>query len=197
MDKQSAIAMVNGHLGHKLLNQRNTSFANINASKDVWWIDINPRKFYSDLHILLVKESGSGLIWLRIKGNSISALEKVFKVRQDKGVIDLEISSRPQDYMRDVKSGGTGYDFTGHIEHEWGATEEKTSTDGAIHIEVEQETDGRWIAEAPEIPGVLVYGSTTGEAIAKAQALALRVLAERIEHGESAEEQANQWFQVV
>ena len=109
----------------------------------------------------------------------------------------MEISSRPQDYMRDVKNGGTGYDFTGHIEHEWGATQEKTSTDGAIRIEVEQETDGRWIAEAPEIPGVLVYGLTAGEAIAKAQALALRVLAERIEHGESVERQGSQWFQVV
>ena len=51
-------------------------------------------------------------------------------------------------------------------------------------IETEQETDGRWIAEVMEIPGALVYGATTAEAIAKVQALALRVLAERLEHGE-------------
>ena len=51
-------------------------------------------------------------------------------------------------------------------------------------IETEQEEeDGRWIAEVMEIPGALVYGSTTEDAIAKAQALALRVLAERLEHG--------------
>ena len=51
-------------------------------------------------------------------------------------------------------------------------------------IETEQEDDGRWIAEIVEIPGSLVYGTSTEEAIAKVQALALRVLAERLEHGE-------------
>ena len=52
-------------------------------------------------------------------------------------------------------------------------------------IETEQEEDGRWIAEVLEIPGAMVYGPTTHDAIAKAQALALRVLAERLEHGEA------------
>jgi predicted RNase H-like HicB family nuclease len=52
-------------------------------------------------------------------------------------------------------------------------------------LEVEQEEDGRWIAEVPELPGVLVYGQTREEAVRKAQALSLRVLAERLEHGES------------
>ncbi len=55
-------------------------------------------------------------------------------------------------------------------------------------IEIEQEVDGRWIAEVPEIPGALVYGSSTDEAIAKVQALTLRVLAERLEHGEASPE---------
>lgn len=54
-----------------------------------------------------------------------------------------------------------------------------------FHIESERETDGRWLAEVPEIPGVLAYGSTSDEAMAKAEALVLRVLAERIETGES------------
>ncbi|GBU22490.1 hypothetical protein R80B4_02399 [Fibrobacteres bacterium R8-0-B4] len=48
-------------------------------------------------------------------------------------------------------------------------------------IEFEQETDGRWIAEIPEIPGVIVYGATPSQAGAKAKALALRVLADRME----------------
>jgi predicted RNase H-like HicB family nuclease len=52
-------------------------------------------------------------------------------------------------------------------------------------IELEQETDSRWIAEVPELPGVLTYGATRDEAIRKAQALSLRVLAERLEHGET------------
>jgi predicted RNase H-like HicB family nuclease len=53
-----------------------------------------------------------------------------------------------------------------------------------MQIEIEKEDDGRWIAEIPDLPGVMVYGSTREEAISKVQALALRVLADRIEHGE-------------
>lgn len=53
-----------------------------------------------------------------------------------------------------------------------------------LTVEVELETDGRWLAEVPELPGVLSYGETRQEAIERAQALALRVLADRIEHGE-------------
>lgn len=53
-----------------------------------------------------------------------------------------------------------------------------------FQIEFEQEADGRWIAEIADIPGVLAYGASKEEAMAKAQALALRVLAERIDHGE-------------
>ncbi len=51
-------------------------------------------------------------------------------------------------------------------------------------IEIEQELDGRWLAEVPIVPGALAYRSTRAEAAARAEALALRVLAERIEHGE-------------
>jgi predicted RNase H-like HicB family nuclease len=53
-----------------------------------------------------------------------------------------------------------------------------------LTIEVEQEEDGRWLAEVPELPGVLTYGQTRQEAIDRAQALALRVLADRLDHGE-------------
>ena len=51
-------------------------------------------------------------------------------------------------------------------------------------IEVEREEDGRWIAEITEIPGAMTYGTSRGEAVARVEALALRVLAERIEAGE-------------
>jgi predicted RNase H-like HicB family nuclease len=51
-----------------------------------------------------------------------------------------------------------------------------------LRIEIEQETDGRWIAEVPDLPGVLTYGPTPEIATAKAKALALRVLADRLEH---------------
>lgn len=64
-------------------------------------------------------------------------------------------------------------------------------------VETEQEDDGRWIAEVMEIPGTMVYGSTSDEAIAKVQALALRVLAERVEHGEAGENFVNISFQAA
>lgn len=54
-----------------------------------------------------------------------------------------------------------------------------------IRIELDRETDGRWIAEVPDLPGVMVYGRTRAEAIANVQALALHVIADRIENGES------------
>jgi len=52
-------------------------------------------------------------------------------------------------------------------------------------LEIEQEADGRWLAEVPELPGVLAYGTSREEAMAKAEVLALRVLAEQLEHGEA------------
>ncbi len=55
-----------------------------------------------------------------------------------------------------------------------------------LTFETEQEEDGRWLAEIPELPGVLAYGRTEQEAIARAEALGLRVLAERLENGELA-----------
>jgi predicted RNase H-like HicB family nuclease len=54
-----------------------------------------------------------------------------------------------------------------------------------IRIEVEQEQDGRWIAEVLDLPGALSYGPTRDEAIARAKALAVRAMAERLEHGDS------------
>ena len=54
-----------------------------------------------------------------------------------------------------------------------------------FEIECEREEDGRWLAEVPQLPGVLAYGSSADEAMAKSEILALRVLAEQLEHGES------------
>ena len=53
-----------------------------------------------------------------------------------------------------------------------------------LKIEIEQEEDGRFIAEVIDFPGVLAYGNARQEAVAKVQALALRVLADKLEHGE-------------
>lgn len=54
-----------------------------------------------------------------------------------------------------------------------------------LTFETEREDDGRWLAEVPELPGVMAYGATEREAMAKAEVLALRVIAERLEHNES------------
>ena len=53
-----------------------------------------------------------------------------------------------------------------------------------LTMEYEQEDDGRWLAEVPQLPGVIAYGATAGEAMSRAQVLALRVLADRLENGE-------------
>jgi predicted RNase H-like HicB family nuclease len=57
-----------------------------------------------------------------------------------------------------------------------------------LTIEVEREDDGRWLAEVPALPGVLAYGQSRAEAVEHVQALALRVLADRLEHGEAVPE---------
>ena len=54
-----------------------------------------------------------------------------------------------------------------------------------LTLEIEQEADGRWIAEVPDLAGVLAYGASRDEAVARAEALALQVLADRLEHGEA------------
>ena len=117
MKKSQAIKVVNEHLGYRELTSRNTSFSNVNKGKPVWWLNINPIKFRNESHILLAKHSG--LIWLRIGANAFQNLESVFRIRADKGAIDLEIASSGAQYMRDIKSGGTGYDFKPHIEKDW------------------------------------------------------------------------------
>lgn len=66
-----------------------------------------------------------------------------------------------------------------------------------LTIELEQEHDGRWLAEVPSLPGVLCYGADRAEAVAKVQALALRVIAEQLEHRESPAELLNVTFQAA
>jgi len=66
-----------------------------------------------------------------------------------------------------------------------------------FHIELEQEADGRWIAEVADLPGVMAYGVTRPDAVAKVQALALRALAERLDHGEADPELLNVSFEAA
>jgi predicted RNase H-like HicB family nuclease len=60
-----------------------------------------------------------------------------------------------------------------------------------LRVEVECEDDGRWIAEVVELPGVMAYGASRDEAVERAKALSLRILADRLEHGEPIPEMGN------
>lgn len=71
------------------------------------------------------------------------------------------------------------------------------STDVTFTIELERETDGRWLAEVPALAGVLCYGRDRDEAVARVQALALRVIADRLEHREAPAEFVNVTFQAA
>jgi predicted RNase H-like HicB family nuclease len=64
-------------------------------------------------------------------------------------------------------------------------------------IELEREDDGRWIAEVPELSGVMCYGRDRNDAVARVQALALRVIAERLEHAEAPPELLNVTFKAA
>ena len=63
-------------------------------------------------------------------------------------------------------------------------------------VEFDEEEDGRVIASVPALPGVMVYGSSREDALARVEALALRVVADRLEHGEAVPEEANVIFEV-
>ncbi len=118
--KALAIKKVNEHLGYKLLESSNTSFSSINNAKLVWWLDISPKKFKKELHLLLARDMDQGLIWLRIKANTFPIPEEKFSYRADNGYISLEIScNNAGQYLHDVRSGGMGYDFSSHVEYEW------------------------------------------------------------------------------
>jgi predicted RNase H-like HicB family nuclease len=66
-----------------------------------------------------------------------------------------------------------------------------------LTIEIDREVDGRWIAEVPELPGVLVYGETKSEAIDNAQILSRQVIKDRLDHGEPAPSIDNEFAIVI
>jgi predicted RNase H-like HicB family nuclease len=79
----------------------------------------------------------------------------------------------------------------------WGSRSPCTLPQVTFIIELERESDGRWIAEVPTLPGVLCYGADRDEAVARVQALALRVIADRLEHREAPAEYVNVSFRAA
>lgn len=113
MDKAQLITLINQN--HKtVLNSTNTSFSSINKSKEVWWFNIAVSKFNSDVHLLL--SDSDHALWVHLPKGFVKQLSGSFKIRADKNAVDLEISAdKSFKYLKDVKSGGSGFDFTSFV----------------------------------------------------------------------------------
>ncbi len=96
------------------LNNSNTSFSSINKSKKVWWFTISVSKFNSDFHLLL--DNNQHGLWLHLPKGFIKQLATSFKIRENIDAVDIEISANKNfKYLRDIKSGGIGFDFTNFV----------------------------------------------------------------------------------
>ena len=118
--KKQAIWVVNETLGRDELSNVNTNFSKLNKSKPVWWFNIPPLKFSNDLHLILEKKKG--FFWIKIPKGTVKDVSKTFRIREDrsKDYVDIEITSELGIYyLRDVKSGGTGFNFEQYIEMEF------------------------------------------------------------------------------
>lgn len=93
------------------LNNSNTSYSSINKSKLVWWFTISISKFNNDFHLLL--DTNQNVLWLHLPKGFIKQLATSFKIREDRNAVDIEISAdKSLKYLKDIKSGGRGFDFT-------------------------------------------------------------------------------------
>jgi hypothetical protein len=90
------------------LNSKNTNYSKINKSKDVWWFNVSVSKFVEDVNLLLNTENQ--VLWIVLPKGFTNGVP--FKIREDKNAVDLEISAdKSFKYLKDVKSGGTGFNF--------------------------------------------------------------------------------------
>lgn len=107
MNKKELLLHINKTYQANISNA-NTCYSNINKGKEVWWLNIPVPKFTKEVHLLL--NTPNYVLWVVLpKGFDIS----LFKIREDKNAVDLEISANHNHkYLQDVKSGGTGFDFS-------------------------------------------------------------------------------------
>jgi hypothetical protein len=105
--KQECIAAIN--LKFKAgLSSNNTSYSNINKSKNVWWLNIATSKFKEPVNLLLKTEDG--VFWINLPIGFVTS--------EDKDVVDLEINAGSNNFLFDLKSGGTGFDFNTFVKEE-------------------------------------------------------------------------------
>ena len=116
--KSHLIEYVKSNFGDKTVRSTNTSFASINKSKEVWWLNIPVGKFGEQVNLLLQGENK--VIWIQLPKNFVDNLFSNFKIRQDKDAVDLEISAdKSYLYLKDVKSGGSYFDFKHYVKEEF------------------------------------------------------------------------------
>ena len=149
MNKNEAIAKANTFLGHDLLTNANTTFSNENKSKPVWWMNPGPEKFMREHYLLLAR--CCRLILVEIEADTFPDPKGVFRFREDKGRLDIEIScDRSNLYMHDIKSE---YDFSPHVKREF-VGENREPLDGRV------DTRRRRVAKVK-----VTFVSTTGETV--------------------------------
>lgn len=107
--KNELIMLINGKFdGH--LNSTNTSFASINKRNKIWWFNIGINKFNNAVNLLL--DHQEYVTWVFLSKGFVKQLSETFRIRTDKNAVDLEIcAERDERYLKDIKSGGTEFDF--------------------------------------------------------------------------------------
>jgi hypothetical protein len=115
MKKKELIEYLNKEYNAALTNS-NTSFSNINKSKNVWWFNVPVSKFKSEVNLLLKIEAG--VFWIVLSVGFVESIEETFRIREDKNAVDLEINAGSNNFLCDVKSGGVGFDFGRFVKSE-------------------------------------------------------------------------------
>ncbi|MFT7381466.1 MAG: hypothetical protein ACI9Z3_001352 [Roseivirga sp.] len=111
--KKEILEFINATKGTDLTHS-NCSYAKINKSKAVWWINVASQKFDGDFNLLL--KTGEKVIWVHLPKGFVKSVVTAFRIRPDKGAVDLEISANDMYmYLCDIKSGGTGFNFNNYI----------------------------------------------------------------------------------
>jgi hypothetical protein len=98
------------------ISSKNTSYSKVNKSKDVWWFNVPVHKFTGVVNLLLQIENG--VFWIELPVGFVKSIETTFRIRQDKEAVDLEINAGSHNFLCDVKSGGTGFNFNKFIKEE-------------------------------------------------------------------------------
>lgn len=116
--KSQLIQYIQSTFGDMTVKSSNTSLASINKSKEVWWLNIPVGKFEEQVNLIL--QGGDKVIWIQLPKNFVTNLASKFKIREDKNAVDLEISAdRSYLYLKDVKSGGTHFDFKPFVKEQF------------------------------------------------------------------------------